>query len=74
MINKKGQSVLEYAIILSLVGAACTAMGMYVNRAVNAKLIDIVEQISPVQNRTTVAVDPLNTRGGGTVSWFPWIR
>jgi hypothetical protein len=73
MKNKKGQSVLEYAIVLSLVGAACAAMGMYVNRAVNSKLIDIVEQISPVQNKTTSAFDPLNSRGGGT-SWYPWIR
>lgn len=63
MKNQKGQSVLEYAIVLSLVGTACAAMGMYVNRSVNAKLIDIVEQIAPVQNRTIAAVDPLSSRG-----------
>lgn len=47
MINKKGQSALEYALLIITVAAAFMAMNLYVRRAVNAKLHNIELEINP---------------------------
>lgn len=44
---KKGQSVLEYTILIATVAAAFMAMQVYLNRAVNAKLHDLELETSP---------------------------
>lgn len=43
---RRGQSVLEYAIVLALVSAACIAMSLYVRRAVQGKLFKIEERVT----------------------------
>lgn len=50
MINKRinrGQSILEYTLLLITVAAAIVAMNLYVNRAVNSRLHDIELEINP---------------------------
>jgi Flp pilus assembly pilin Flp len=42
--NRKGQHIVEYAIIASIVGAAMVAMSTYVFRAVQATQQDIDEE------------------------------
>jgi Flp pilus assembly pilin Flp len=49
---KKGQSVLEYAILIAIISAAFAAMAMYVRRAVQGKLYKIEEQAIGRQNQT----------------------
>lgn len=44
--NKKAQSLLEYAMLIITVAAAFIAMNIYINRAVNAKLYSIESEIS----------------------------
>ena len=43
---KRGQSVLEYSMIIAVVVAALMAMSVYVRRAVQANLEIIEEQIN----------------------------
>ncbi len=43
---KRGQSVLEYSMIIAVAVAALMAMGVYVRRAVQANLKLIEEQIN----------------------------
>jgi hypothetical protein len=47
---KKGQSVMEYSILLVVVATALMGMGLYVRRAVQGKLYAIDDQISPRPN------------------------
>jgi Flp pilus assembly pilin Flp len=47
---KKGQSVMEYGILLVVVATALMGMGLYVRRAVQGKLYAIDDQISPRPN------------------------
>jgi len=44
---KKGQSVLEYAILIITVAAAFMAMNVYVNRSVNSRLHDLTSEMNP---------------------------
>jgi Flp pilus assembly pilin Flp len=48
MINKKAQSMLEYALLIVVVASAFLAMNVYIQRAVNARLHSIELEISPV--------------------------
>lgn len=48
---KKGQSALEYAMIISIVAAALVAMNMYVQRSVGANLKLLQDQINIEQQR-----------------------
>ena len=43
---RKGQSTLEYAIIVIVVIAALTAMSVYVRRAIQANLMMVEKQIN----------------------------
>lgn len=45
-LNRKAQSTLEYAILIAVVAAACTAMATYMHRAVQANLKVVEEQIN----------------------------
>jgi len=44
---KKGQSMLEYAILIIAVAAAFMAMNVYVRRAVNSRIHELNQEISP---------------------------
>ena len=50
--KKMGQSVLEYALVLGIISAACIAMAMYVRRAVQGKVQTIESHITPESNLT----------------------
>ncbi len=43
---KRGQSTLEYALIIAVVAVALTAMSTYVQRAVQANLKTVEDQIN----------------------------
>lgn len=59
-LNKKGQSTLEYALIIAVVVAALVAMQVYIKRGMQGKLRsaadDIGEQFSPGYTNSTKAV------------------
>ncbi|MCX5703995.1 MAG: hypothetical protein NT066_05870 [Candidatus Omnitrophica bacterium] len=55
---KKAQSILEYALIISVVVAALGAMNIYVQRSIQANLKLIEEQINTGPN-------PYESTGGG---------
>ena len=42
----KGQSILEYAMIIAVVAAALTAMSVYVQRSIQANLKTVEDQIN----------------------------
>jgi Flp pilus assembly pilin Flp len=42
--NKKGQSIVEYALVVAVVAAAVAAMSTYVFRAVQATQQNILEE------------------------------
>jgi len=41
----KAQSMLEYALLFSVISAALLAMNVYINRSVNAKLKAVQEEM-----------------------------
>lgn len=43
--KSKGQSVLEYAVLVGVVATAFMTMNQYVNRAVSARLKQVQEEI-----------------------------
>jgi len=45
---KRGQSTIEYALLIAIVAAAFTAMHLYVQRAVQANFKLIEEQVNAV--------------------------
>lgn len=47
-----GQSILEYAILLSVVAAALVTMGFYIKRAVQGRINLIDEQLVARPNQT----------------------
>lgn len=47
-----GQSILEYAILISVVSAALITMSLYVRRAIQANLKTIQNQINAETNET----------------------
>ncbi len=44
---KRGQSILEYALLIITVATAFMAMNVYVRRAINARLHNMEIEISP---------------------------
>ena len=49
--RKRGQSILEYAILITVVAAALIAMQQYVYRSMNSKLKDVQDELSDQYNR-----------------------
>ena len=45
-LNRKGQSTVEYAVLIIIVVTACVAMSTYVYRAVQANLKVVEESIN----------------------------
>jgi len=52
MRKKKAQSILEYAILISVVTAALISMSLYVRRAIQANLKTIENQINSEVDET----------------------
>lgn len=46
IINKKGQNVLEYTMLIIIVAAALMAMSTYINRSANARLKGIQDELN----------------------------
>ncbi|MFH0876832.1 MAG: hypothetical protein V1863_01230 [Candidatus Omnitrophota bacterium] len=51
-IGKRGQQVMEYAVLIAIVSAACLTMAMYIRRAVQGKLYTIEAQVASKANET----------------------
>ncbi|MCX5714622.1 MAG: hypothetical protein NT033_07450 [Candidatus Omnitrophica bacterium] len=47
MIKSKGQSALEYTLLIITVASAFVAMNLYIRRAVNARLHNIELEVNP---------------------------
>lgn len=45
--KKLGQSILEYAVLISIVSAAFVAMFVYFQRAMNSRLEDLRQEYNP---------------------------
>ena len=45
--NRKGQSILEYALLFAVVAAAFMAMNLYFQRATQARLRQIQKELEP---------------------------
>lgn len=45
-LNHRGQSTLEYAVLIAVVVAACITMTSYIHRAVQANLKVVEEQVN----------------------------
>lgn len=50
--RKRGQQIMEYAVLIAIVSAACLTMAMYLRRAVQGKLYKIEEQVASKANET----------------------
>lgn len=46
IINKKGQNVLEYTMLIMIVAAALMAMFTYINRSANARLKQVQDELN----------------------------
>ena len=42
---RRGQSVIEYSVLVGVIAAAFIAMNQYVNRAIGAKLKQVQEEV-----------------------------
>jgi uncharacterized protein (UPF0333 family) len=67
-INKRGQIVQEYVVLLALVVAAFIAMQVYVKRGVQGRLRDLANQISSKQYEPTdtTSLTSINRTGSST--------
>lgn len=64
--HNKGQSILEYAIILGLVAAALTTMQVYLKRGIQAGIKVAADELGRQQD--AVEIDP--EKGTQTDSWI----
>lgn len=67
--NKKGQSIIEYAVILGLVVAGLTAMQVYIKRGLQAAIKVAADELGPQEKaeeldpqKGTKAASEINTR------------
>jgi Flp pilus assembly pilin Flp len=47
--GSKGQTTLEYAVLLAIVAGALIAMQVYLKRGIQGRIRDMADQISPTQ-------------------------
>jgi hypothetical protein len=64
--NRKGQSVLEYAIILSVVVAGVVAMNIYMKRASEGKLRESADRIGEQYSAGNTTYTRTTKQPGGT--------
>ena len=63
-LNKKGQSIMEYAILVSLVITALTGMQLYVRRGLQAKIKDASDNLpNYIRKQTDVASGDIFNEG-----------
>ena len=75
MLNRKGQNIAEYSILIALVIAAAVAMQVYVRRGIQGRVADAVDHApatddvggAPIQF-TTKQYEPYYTENSGDVS------
>jgi uncharacterized protein (UPF0333 family) len=78
--GKKGQSTLEYVILIGFVVAALIAMGIYMKRGIQGKLRESTDQVGEQysagetsSNYTTVSnlvqVETQSSGGGSTINY-----
>lgn len=67
--NRKGQSIIEYAVILGLVVAGLTAMQVYIKRGIQAGIKVAADELGPQEKaeeldpeKGTKAASEINTR------------
>lgn len=65
--NYKGQSTLEYALIIAVVVAGLVAMQIYMKRGVQGKLRESADQIGEQFEANATTVDRTTNRYGTTV-------
>jgi hypothetical protein len=63
----KGQSTLEYAVIIAVVVGALLAIQIYMKRGIQGKLRDSTDQIGEQFDAENTAVNRTTTRTGNTV-------
>ncbi len=72
-LNKKGQSIMEYAILVSLVIAALTGMQLYVKRGLQARIKDASDNLpNYVQNEAGVVSGAIFNEGH--IQYEPYYR
>ncbi len=67
----RGQSVLEYSILVAIVAAAFIAMSLYVRRAVQGRIYSFDDMISAKPNQTS-SIWWGGYGGAGSGGWVPW--
>src|SRR3989338_2592363 len=67
--NKKGQSTVEYAIVVGVVVAALVAMQTYVKRGLQARYHDGIQFLAP---ETNIAASDGTVSLGGTTQYEPY--
>lgn len=72
-LNKKGQSIMEYAILVSLVIAALTGMQLYVRRGLQARIKDASDNL-PKYVQKQSGVEPGAIFNEDHVQYEPYYR
>ncbi len=72
-LNKKGQSIMEYAILVSLVIAALTGMQLYVRRGLQARIKDASDNL-PNYVQREAGVEPGAIFNEGHIQYEPYYR
>lgn len=60
MLNKKGQNIAEYVILVALIIAAAAAMQVYLKRGLQGRMADAVDHAPTVQVDQSGVPTPLN--------------
>ncbi len=75
MLNRKGQNIAEYSILIALVIAAAVAMQTYVKRGIQGRVADAVDNAPAADlggagtiNFTTKQYEPYYTESSGNVA------
>lgn len=73
-LNKKGQSIMEYAILVSLVIAALTGMQLYVRRGLQARIKDASDNLPNYVQTEQAGLDAGTIFNAGHTQYEPYYR
>ena len=73
-LNKKGQSIMEYAILVSLVIAALTGMQLYVRRGLQARIKDASDNLPNYVQTEGAGLDAGTIFKEGHTQYEPYYR
>ena len=73
-LNKKGQSIMEYAIMVSLVITALTGMQLYVKRGLQARIKDASDNLPNYIQTTEAGMTAGTIFNEGHVQYEPYYR